>query len=65
MVNPNNQVIILTPICAHSLGSRSILNASDEILVKVEMSKKTQDEEVIAAYDGCESRYYMLKILLR
>ena len=56
VVKPDNQVIILTPICAHSLSSRSIvLNASDEILVKIETSKKTQDEEVIATYDGYES----------
>lgn len=57
VVKPDNQVIILTPICAHSLSSRSIiLNASDEILVKVETSKKTQDDEVIATYDGYESK---------
>ncbi len=57
VVKPDNQVIILTPICAHSLSSRSIiLNASDEILVKIETSKKTQDNEVIATYDGYESK---------
>lgn len=66
VVKPDNQVIILTPICAHSLGSRSIiLNASDEILVKVEMSKKTQDEEVIATYDGYESKVLHAEDLIK
>ncbi len=66
VVKPDNQVIILTPICAHSLGSRSIiLNSSDEILVKVEMSKKTQDEEVIATYDGYESKLLHAEDLIK
>lgn len=66
VVKPDNQVIILTPICAHSLGSRSIiLNSSDEILVKVEMSKKTQDEEVIATYDGYESKVLHAEDLIK
>lgn len=56
VVTPDNQVIILTPICAHTLNSRSIvLSANDELLVKVETSKKTQDEEVLATFDGHEA----------
>ena len=56
VVQPNNQVLILSPICPHSLNSRSIvLNSEDEILIKIETSKKTQNEEVIATFDGHES----------
>lgn len=56
VVKPNNKVLILTPICPHSLSSRSIiLNADDEILIKIETSKKTQTKEVIATFDGHDS----------
>ena len=56
VITPNNQVIVITPICPHSLNSRSIvISEEDEIVVKVETSKKTQNKEVLATFDGHEA----------
>jgi len=53
VVNPSAQVMIITPICPHSLHSRSIVVSSeDKIKVKIDKSKKTQEEEAIATFDG-------------
>lgn len=53
VVAPYSQVLIVTPICSHTINSRSIvLDAEDKISVKIEMSKKTQDKEVLATFDG-------------
>lgn len=56
VVKPSNKMIILTPICPHSLNTRSIvLSESDNMRVVVEKSKKTQDNEAIITFDGKES----------
>lgn len=56
VVKPNSQVIIITPISPHTLNSRSIvINGDDQILVKIDKSKKTQEEEAIATFDGKEA----------
>lgn len=53
VVKPVTKVMIITPICAHSLNARSIIVApEDRITVKIDTSKKTQDEEAIATFDG-------------
>ncbi len=53
IVAPYTQVLIVTPICAHTINSRSVvLDARDEIWVRIETSKKTQDKEVLATFDG-------------
>lgn len=56
VLRSNNKMIVLTPICPHSLNTRSIvLSGDDEVMVKVEKSKKTQDNEAITTFDGKES----------
>lgn len=56
VLRPNSKMIVLTPICPHSLNTRSIvLSGSDKVTVKVEKSKKTQDNEAITTFDGKES----------
>lgn len=56
VLRPNNKMIVLTPICPHSLNTRSIvLSGNDEVTVKVEKSKKTQENEAITTFDGKES----------
>ena len=56
VVTSDNQVMILTPICPHTLNSHSVvLNSNDEIRVVVEISKKTQRKEVLATFDGHEA----------
>lgn len=53
VVKPVSKVIIITPICPHSLNARSIVVSSeDHITIKIDKSKKTQEEEAIATFDG-------------
>lgn len=53
VVKPDANVMIITPICPHSLYSRSIVVSSeDKINIKIDKSKKTQYEEAIATFDG-------------
>ena len=50
---PQASVIVLTPICPHSLSPRSVVvSAEDTIKVVVGKSKKTQEAEAIATFDG-------------
>lgn len=53
IVSPQAEVMIITPICPHSLSPRSIVvSASDTIKVVVGKSKKTQEAEASASFDG-------------
>lgn len=53
VVKPDTSLMIVTPICAHALNSRSIiLSSTDRVKVKIGKSKKTQEEEAIATFDG-------------
>lgn len=53
VVKPDARAIIITPICPHTLNSRSIVVSSeDNIKIKIDESKKTQEEEAIATFDG-------------
>jgi NAD+ kinase len=46
-------VMVITPICPHSLSLRSIVvDAEDNISVIIGKSKKTQEAEAIASFDG-------------
>lgn len=53
VVKPDSRVMIITPICPHTLNSRSIVVSSeDSVKIKIDESKKTQEEEAIATFDG-------------
>lgn len=53
IIMPQASVIVLTPICPHSLSPRSVVvSAEDTIKVVVGKSKKTQEAEAIATFDG-------------
>ncbi len=53
IVSPKAEVMVITPICPHSLSPRSIVvSASDTIKVVVGKSKKTQEAEASASFDG-------------
>ncbi len=46
-------VMVITPICPHSLSPRSVVvSADDTIKVVIRESKKTQPDEAIATFDG-------------
>lgn len=53
IVSPKAEVMVITPICPHSLSPRSIVvSAKDTIKVVVGKSKKTQEAEASASFDG-------------
>ncbi len=53
IVMPQASVMVITPICPHSLSPRSIVvSAEDTIKVVVGKSKKTQEAEAIVTFDG-------------
>lgn len=52
IIQPNAEVIMVTPVCPHTLNKRSIVFGSkDTIVIKMCDSKKL-DEERIATFDG-------------
>ena len=53
IVYPENDVIIVTPICPHSLTARSIVvSGSQSVAVEIGRRRKTQQEEAMVTYDG-------------
>lgn len=53
VVKPDAKMVVITPICPHTLSTRSIVvSSTDEIRVQINESKKTQEEEAIATIDG-------------
>lgn len=53
VISPEEELMIITPICCHSLGARSIVvSQRDTIKVVVGKSRKTQETEAIATFDG-------------
>lgn len=53
VVKPSSKVVVITPICLHSMSNTSIVvSADDKITIKVMKSKKTQEQEAIVSFDG-------------
>jgi len=53
IVIPQASVMVITPICPHSLSPRSVVVSADDIIkIVVGKSKKTQEAEAIATFDG-------------
>ncbi|HHU70866.1 MAG TPA: NAD(+)/NADH kinase [Clostridiales bacterium] len=53
IVTSRANVMVITPICPHSLSPRSIVvSGDDHIKVAVRKSKKTQEAEAFASFDG-------------
>lgn len=53
IILPKANVMVITPICPHSLSPRSIvISSDDEVKIVLRKSKKTQQDEAIATYDG-------------
>ena len=58
IVQPNAQLLMMTPICPHTLNKRSIIfGADDEIMIKIGDNKKLKEERV-ATFDG--ERFYRM-----
>lgn len=53
IITPKADVMVITPICPHSLSPRSVVvSAEDVVKVVIRRSKKTQYDEAIATFDG-------------
>ncbi len=56
IVSPSSAMILLTPICPHSLTSSSIvLSAEDKVAVKVGPGRKNANEAAVVTFDGSQS----------
>lgn len=53
IVEPHAQLILLTPICPHTMRSRTIvLSPEDEVVIEIGENKKGTVQEVEACFDG-------------
>ena len=53
IVDPKASMILITPVCPHSMHNRSIvLSPEDEIVVEIESSREGKVQEVEAIFDG-------------
>lgn len=54
VVEPGAELILLSPICPHSMQSRSIvLSPADTVTVEIESGRDGEAQEVEAIFDGC------------
>ncbi len=54
IVEPSASLIVLSPICPHSMQSRSIvLSSGDVVTVEIEKARDGEIQEVEAIFDGC------------
>ncbi|TCT16928.1 NAD+ kinase [Natranaerovirga pectinivora] len=53
ILNPATEMMVITPICPHSLTARSIVvSGEDEVWVKVEDIRNKEDGDVLVTIDG-------------
>jgi NAD+ kinase len=53
IVEPNAQLLMLTPICSHTLGARSIIPSAEDIIeIEIPKRKDGRRQEVEANFDG-------------
>ena len=56
IVSPSSSMILITPICPHSLTSSSIvLSAEDKVVVKIGPGRKNTNEAAVVTFDGANS----------
>lgn len=56
IVSPSSSMILLTPICPHSLTSSSIvLSADDKVTVKLGPGRRNANEAAVVTFDGAQS----------
>lgn len=57
IVEPTASMIVITPICSHSLNTSSIvLSAEDEICIEIGEGRHGRTEEVYISFDGTNTR---------
>ena len=53
IIFPQSDVIVITPICPHSLQARSlVVSGEDRIMIEIGRRRKTQKEEAMVTFDG-------------
>ena len=53
IIFPQPDVIVITPICPHSLQARSlVVSGEDRIMIEIGRRRKTQKEEAMVTFDG-------------
>lgn len=53
IVEPHAELILLTPVCPHSMNARTIvLSAEDEVVIEIGENKKGERQDVEACFDG-------------
>lgn len=53
LVEPKAQMIVLTPICAHTMNTRSVvLSAEDHIVIEMVKTQRNEEMEAEAVFDG-------------
>ena len=53
LVEPKARLILLTPICAHTLNTRSVvLSKDDSVVIEIACSERNEDMLANAAFDG-------------
>ena len=63
VVNPKANVILITPICPHSLQSNSlVLSPEDEIDIYIENVRESQLEEAYVTFDGQVARKLVVRM---
>ena len=57
IVEPTASLVVITPICSHSLNTSSIvLSAEDEIQIEIGEGRHGRSEEVYISFDGTDTR---------
>lgn len=55
LLAPNNEILVMTPICPHSLTARSIvLSGEDVVRITFESNRSSWDEDLMITIDGQE-----------
>ena len=53
IIFPQTDVIVIPPICPHSLQARSlVVSGEDRIMIEIGRRRKTQKEEAMVTFDG-------------
>lgn len=56
LVEPGAKLMMLTPICPHTLNQRSIiLSPEDEVVIEIPMGREGKKQSVEASFDGANS----------
>lgn len=56
LVEPGAKLLMLTPICPHSLNHRSIILAPEDVIeIEIPMGKEDKEQELSVSFDGANS----------